>query len=149
MAIHTFKAISRKLPAGLAVENESRGFKVIMDEPQALGGTDQGMNPVEAILAALGSCQCIVAAAFAKSQKIDLQDFWVELEGDLDPTGFFEGQEDVRNGFQEIRMTLHIKTSSPSDKVEKFVEFIHNRCPVEDNLMNPTRIVTDSVVEQA
>jgi len=50
MAKSTYRAISRKLPAGLAVESESRGFKVIMDEPTSLGGTNTGMNPVEALL---------------------------------------------------------------------------------------------------
>ncbi len=147
MAVTTFKAVSRKLPEGLAVENKARGFKIIMDEPEALGGTDAGMNPVEAVLTALGSCQCIVAAAFAKAQGIDLQEIWVELEGDLDPAGFLKGKEGVRNGFQEIRMTLHITSDSPEEKVKAFGEFIASRCPVEDNLLNTTPIVATTVVE--
>ncbi|MCX6097116.1 MAG: hypothetical protein NTZ77_01330 [Caldiserica bacterium] len=36
MAMSTFKAVSRKLPGGLAIESESRGFKVVMDEPPSL-----------------------------------------------------------------------------------------------------------------
>ncbi len=147
MAVTTFKATSRKLPQGLAVENEARGFKIIMDEPESLGGTNAGMNPVEAILAALGSCQCIVGAAFAKAQGIDLQDIWVELEGDLDPAGFLKGKESVRNGFQEIRMTLHITSESPAADVEAFADFIASRCPVEDNLFNKTNIVSNTQVE--
>jgi uncharacterized OsmC-like protein len=74
MSTVTFNAVSRKLPGGLAVENTVRDFKFIMDEPTSLGGTDTGMNPVEAVLTALGSCQMIVAAAFAKAQGIDLQE---------------------------------------------------------------------------
>ncbi len=50
----TYKATSRKLPGGLAVESESRGFKIIIDEPKSVGGTDTGMSPVEAVLCALG-----------------------------------------------------------------------------------------------
>lgn len=69
MAIETFKAVSRKLPEGLAVESEVRGFKIILDEPKELGGTNKGMNPVEALLCALGSCQTIVAAAFAQAKR--------------------------------------------------------------------------------
>nr|WP_223814532.1 OsmC family protein [Thermoanaerobacterium thermosaccharolyticum] len=60
MAIETFKAVSRKLPEGLAVESEVRGFKMLLDEPKEMGGTNKGMNPVEALLCALGSCQTIV-----------------------------------------------------------------------------------------
>ncbi len=102
MAVETFKAVSKKLPEGLAVESEVRGFKMVLDEPKELGGTNKGMNPVEALLCALGSCQTIVASVFAKANGINLQDFWVELEGDIDLDGFM-GKSDVRPGFLEIR----------------------------------------------
>jgi uncharacterized OsmC-like protein len=146
MAVTTFKATSRKLPEGLAVASEARGFRIVIDEPESLGGSDAGMTPIEAVLAALGSCQCIVGAAFAKAQGIDLQDIWVELEGDLDPAGFLQGKKGVRNGFQEIRMTLHITSDSPAADVEAFADFIASRCPVEDNLLNTTRVDSHTLV---
>ena len=118
MAVETFKAVSSKGDGGLSVVNESRGFKVIMDEPKSLGGTNQGMNPVEGLLVSLGSCLVIVGAAFAKSHGIDLQDIRVETEGDLDPAGFLHGKEGVRPGFQEVRFTVHIKSNSPEEKLE-------------------------------
>mgnify|MGYP001013415652 FL=1 len=77
MPISTYKATS-KLVEGLQVDNFVRDFSIRMDEPKSLGGTDTGMNPVEALLIALGSCQVIVEGASAKSQCIDLQDFWME-----------------------------------------------------------------------
>jgi uncharacterized OsmC-like protein len=79
----TFKATATKLPEGLQVEAQSRGFKILMDEPQDLGGTDKGMNPVEALLCALGACQSIVAAAFADAYNFSYEELYVELEGDL------------------------------------------------------------------
>ncbi len=142
----TFKATSRKLPGGLAVESESRGFKVTMDEPKDLGGTDTGMNPVEALLCALGSCQCIVAAAFAKSKGISFEELWLDVEGDLNPAGFLKGLPDVRRGFEEVRFTLHIKTDADTEKVYDFAEFIEDRCPVEDNLKNGVPVVAQPVV---
>lgn len=149
MSVVTYKATSHKLPQGLAVENEVRGFKIIMDEPQDLGGTDTGMNPVEAMLCALGSCQTIVAAAFARAKHIDLQDFWVELEGDLDPDGFLKGKPGVRNGFQEVRVTSHFKSNSSREQLVEFQKFIQSRCPVGDVMLNGTRVVaTDIVIEK-
>lgn len=50
------------------------------------------MNPVEMLLRALGSCQVIVAKSFAKAHGIDLHDFLVVLEGDLDLDGFLKGK---------------------------------------------------------
>ena len=140
MATATFKATS-KLLEGMQVENTVRQFTLRMDEPKNLGGTDTGMNPVEAMLTALGSCLSIVAAAFAESEGIDLQDFWVELEGDIDPSGFLKGAPGVRMGFNEVRFTPHIKTSSSKEDVEKFMAFIKSRCPVSDNMMQTTEII--------
>ena len=140
MAVVTFKATS-KLVSGLQVDNQVRDFTVRMDEPKSLGGTDTGMNPVEALLAALGSCLTIVSAAFAKAHKIDLQEFWVELEGDLDPDGFLKGKPGVRNGFQQVRFTPHIKSSSSPEEIEEFMEFVKSRCPVSDVMLNGTVVI--------
>ena len=150
MPIETFKATCHKT-TGLAVESEVRGFKFVMDEPKGLGGTNTGMNPVEALLCALGSCQCIVASAFAKSQGVDLQDFWVDLEGDLDPDGFLRAVPGVRNGFQQVRFTMHIKSDSPREKLEAFQRFIEKRCPVGDCLLNGVQLQPTALVveEQA
>ena len=145
MSIATFKATS-KLVEGLQVDNQVRNYSLRMDEPESLGGTDTGMNPVEALLAALGSCLVIVAGAFAKSQQFDLQSFKVELEGDLDPAGFLHGKPGVRMGFQEIRFTPYFKTSSSPEEIEKFVAFIKSRCPVSDMLMNETKVITQKPV---
>lgn len=143
----TFKATATKLPEGLQVETESRGFKIIMDEPKDLGGTDKAMNPVEALLCTLGACQTIVASAFAAAKGFKLEEFRVELEGDLDPDGFL-GLADVRNGFQEIRYKFHMKTDESQEKAEAFAEFIENTCPVGDCLVNGVKLVLAGVVRE-
>ena len=134
MPLNTFKAVVKK-KEGLAVECEARGFKFILDEPEELGGTNTGMNPVEALLCSLGACQTIVASAFAGEFGIDLKDFWVELEGDLDTDGFM-GLSDVRPGYSKIRFNMHIKSDAPEEKINEFVEFIEKRCPVGDSINN-------------
>ncbi len=141
----TFKAVAKKLPEGLQVETESRGFKIMMDEPEELGGTDTAMNPVEALLCALGACQSIVVAAFAESQDFTYESFHVELEGDLDPDGFM-GLADVRPGFQEIRFNMHFKTTETQEKTEAFADFVESVCPVGDCLANGVKLVRSGVM---
>ncbi len=143
--ITTFKATAKKLKDGLQVETESRGFKILLDEPEELGGTDAGLNPVEALLCALGACQSIVAAAFAASQDFSFEEFHVELEGDLDPDGFM-GLSDARNGFQEIRYKMHFKTNETQEKAEEFAKFIETRCPVGDCLANGVKLVSAGTI---
>ncbi len=133
MPLLTFKATSRKLPEGMAVESRARGFRILVDEPPALGGADSAMSPVELLLCALGSCQSIVAAFFAREAGVNLQGFRVELEGDIDPAGF-AGKGGARPGFKEIRYKMYFKTDSPRENVEKLVEIVESRCPVGDSL---------------
>jgi uncharacterized OsmC-like protein len=141
----TFKAKATKLPGGMQVETQSRNFKFLIDEPKSLGGTDVAMSPVEVLLGALGGCQAIVAAAFAKAHDVKFEDFFVEIEGDIDLGGFM-GTADVRTGFQEIRYSMHFKTNEPKEKMEKFVEFIERTCPVGDSIENGVKLVNAGLV---
>ncbi|MCF6465778.1 OsmC family protein [Clostridium sp. Cult2] len=145
MALETFKVVS-KLTEGIKIECSARNHKIILDEPEGLGGTDKGMNPVEATLCSLGACQAIVAKCFAKAKGIDLQEYWVEIEGDLDTDGF-QGLSDVRPGVQNIRTRVHIKSNSTKEKLEEFVEFVENTCPVADTIKNSANMSTELIVE--
>ena len=142
----TFKATAAKTETGLQVNTESRGFKFVLDEPEEMGGTNTGMNPVEACLCALGACQSIVAAAFAQAEGFTYEEMHVELEGDLDPDGFIGLNPNVRNGFSQIRFKMHFKTSESQEKAEAFADFIEKRCPVGDMLGNGVELVRTGVV---
>lgn len=144
MAVTTIKS-KTFLKENVLVETEVRGHKVIIDEPTDLGGTDKGMNPVELLLSALGACQSIVARTSAKKFDIDLQNFWVELEGDIDMDGML-GKSDVRPGFQTIRYTFHIETSAPEEKIEAYKSFIEAHAPVVDTIANTVNLVSSKVV---
>lgn len=87
MAKETFHAVAQSI-GGMKVSCTSRNFEFILDEPKNLGGSDEGMNPIEALLASLGACKVIVARSFAKVQGINLNDIRVEIDGVLDPDGF-------------------------------------------------------------
>ncbi|MDF2715613.1 MAG: hypothetical protein K0R28_2538 [Paenibacillus sp.] len=144
MAVETFKATAH-LQEGVVVKVRSRNFELTIDEPKSLGGTDTGMNPVEAVLGALGACQSIVARVYARKFNVRLDDFWVELEGDLDLDGFFN-KSDVRKGYSDIRYTFHIKTDAPREQVEQFIEFLERTCPVGDTIANPVNLKLSGIV---
>jgi len=133
MPIVTFKA-NATWKSGMVVEGEARGFKVMVDEPKELGGTNTAMNPVEMLLCSLGGCMGIVASAFAPMCGVELKGFSVELEGDLDPDGFMGKNPNVRKGFSEIRYKMHIISDSPEENIKKLYHLIEERCPVKDTL---------------
>jgi putative redox protein len=50
---------------GLRADINIRNFALTSDEPESLGGTNEGPNPVELVLGAFAACQEIVIAAYA------------------------------------------------------------------------------------
>lgn len=146
MAIEVSKATSHLLE-GVKVESTSRGFKMILDEPVEEGGTDSGMNPVEALLCALGSCQAIVAKMIAFNMEIEIEDLKIELEGDLDPEGF-QGDTSVRPGFQNVRSKFIIKSNAPEEQIKELVAVAEKFCPVGDTISKGTNLAVDYIIEK-
>jgi len=146
--IEVFRSVAT-LKHDFTVECESRGHKVIFDESKILGGNDMGMNPVEATLAALGACQCIIARLFARSKNLQLESLSMELEGDMyvpDLKNIADGKGTMQ--IKEIRNKVRIRSSSPKEVVRDFALFIENNCPVADLLRNPTQLIPEVIIEQ-
>lgn len=144
MPVETFKATAH-LQNGMLVKAKSRNFEITVDEPKSLGGTDTAMNPVELVLCALGACQSIVARAYAKKFNVNLNDFWVELEGELDTDGFMN-KTDVRRGYSSIKYNIHISTDATQEKVHEFIDFLERTCPVGDTIANPVNMTRDQII---
>jgi uncharacterized OsmC-like protein len=133
-------SIQSKSTSPARTEIETRGFKLIVDEPQSLGGTNDAPNPVEYILAGYAGCINVVAHLTAKEFNIDLKDLQISIDGDLNPARLFGESFKERAGYQNINVQL--KTESKIDEKIKarWLEAIETRCPVNDNLRNATPI---------
>ena len=123
-----------------------RDHAMTIDEPAAIGGTDRGPNPVEVILAALGSCQEITYRAYATALDISIDKISVELEGDIDFRGFFGVDDSIRPGFEKIRARVKIESDAPESEIERLQETVNKHCPVLDILSNKVPVDLDVVV---
>ncbi len=135
----TFASASRQVE-GLRSEARLRGHSVTVDEPESLGGGDAGPNPVELILAALGTCQEITYRAYATALDIPLEAVRVELEGDLDLRGFFAVDAAVRPGYGAIRGKVHLVSDAPREKLEALRRAVDAHCPVLDIISRPVPV---------
>jgi uncharacterized OsmC-like protein len=133
-------SIQSKSETPARTEIETRGFKLIVDEPAELGGTNLAPNPVEYILAGYAGCINVVAHLTAKELNIDLKNLQISIEGDLNPARLFGTSFQERAGYQNINVKL--TTNNHIDEVLKikWLHEIENRCPVNDNLRNATPI---------
>jgi uncharacterized OsmC-like protein len=139
MKIRTYKAKTKWLK-GFKAETEIREFKIGIDEPLELRGTNTSPNPVELLLAALGGCVALVYSGYAKKFGVEIEDLVINLEGDIIPGGWVDERGKERRGFKQIRYEVQIKTSATEEKVLQLHKIVEEKCPVSDMLINQTEI---------
>lgn len=128
-----FKSEVKWTGSGVQCDAQSGPHTIRIDEPESLGGSNTGANPVELLLSALGGCLVVLVNAFAESHGVIVDDVKVHVEGDLDPRGFM-GKADVRPGFSAIRYKLEVESQSDPTAVNDLVEHAEKACPVKDTL---------------
>ena len=142
------KAMSQELKFSINSTSESaartrvstRGFDLIVDEPESLGGTDHAPNPVEYLLAGYAGCINVVAHLVADELDFKLKDFKVDIQGFINPARLFGKSYAERAGYQSLEVTLQTSTLIDPELKKTWLEEIESRCPVNDNLSNPTPI---------
>ncbi len=116
-----------------------RDFTLDVDEPPLIGGTDTGPTPVELVLAALGTCQEIVYATYARILGIPVDAVEVSAEGRLDLRGFF-GVAELPAGFQDVTFTVDIASPAAAEDIARLAEAVNAHCPVLDILKQPVPV---------
>lgn len=117
-----------------------RNFKVLIDEPAMLGGTDKAPNPVEYILCGLTGCLHILAFNVANELKMTLSDLKIKVTGKLDPSKMFGMPTEERAGYQRIAIELYPGTNADQATLSQWKSMIVERSPVLDNLLNETPV---------
>jgi len=92
--------------------SRSKPFVLHADEPPILAGEDIGANPVEYLLHALAACMTTTMVYHAAIRGIQLDEVESNLEGDIDLRGFLGLSDEVRRGYQEIRVNFKVKTDA-------------------------------------
>lgn len=137
MAIIEFSSVvTSGKDGGLQMQCASRQFTFMLDEPASLGGKDSAMNPVEALLGALGACKGIVAKSFARLHKIKLHDIRIDVKGELDTDGFTGKNKNAKIGFSKITTHFYIQADNSEEEIKAFINFIEQTCPVYDTIRN-------------
>lgn len=111
-----------------------RDLTFSIDEPEKLGGTNAGPNPIECVLGALAGCLNVIGHLVAREMEFDIHSLQMHIEGNLDPLAYLGKKPDVRPGFKEIRVSVDIDSTASPDTLREWAKAIEVRCPVSDNL---------------
>lgn len=121
---------------------KTRNFTLTIDEPEDLGGSNKGANPVEFLLSGYAGCLNVMGHLIAKELGFQLHQLEINVSGQLNPGRFLGASEEERAGFKQIKVTLIPFSNATPEQLQDWVHRIEKRCPVNDNLSNitPTEI---------
>jgi putative redox protein len=123
---------------GVQLDVKVRGHRILTDQPLDEGGTDEGMTPVEMLVAALGSCIGYFAVRFFQRHKIATAGLRVAMEW-----GYAD--QPHRIGFLTAHVHLPVKPDSTMrDRLQKVLEgcTVHHSiqiAPKIEVLLSPPR----------
>lgn len=108
------------------------GHFIYSDEPESIGGTDEGMTPGALLLASLGSCTAITVRMYADRKQYNLDGIKVEL-----------AICDEKDMNKETTITRKIELiGALTDEERQRLMQIADKCPIHKILSNPIKIET-------
>lgn len=125
----------------------SQTFVFDADHPAVLCGTDQGPTPVEYVLQALTACLTAGLANVAAARGVTLTEVESTVEGDIDLQGILGLSDEVRNGYEQIRVGFRIKGDAPLETMREIVEQSRARSAVFDVITNGVPVTIDVSAE--
>ena len=111
-------------------EVKSRKHTIVCDQPEELGGYDEGMTPPELLLASLGSCAAYYAVAYLKKKGVASTGTHVRVTADKVPNP-------MRVDNFRIDVTAPI---SLTDEHRAGLEQAIHRCLIHNTLQHPPSI---------
>lgn len=117
-------------------------FRFDADHPAVLVGADQGPTPVEYVLHALAACLTAGLANIAAARGVRLTEVSSTVEGDIDLLGILGLSDEVRNGFEGIKVSFRVRGDDP-EKLRQVVEQSRRRSAVYDIVTNGVPVTID------
>jgi putative redox protein len=132
MPTPTITAITELYKSHYKTKIYSGGHFIYSDEPENLGGSDEGMTPGALLLASLGSCTAITIRMYADRKEIPLDSIKIELE---------ICSEEQMSAQTTINRKITFEGKLSSDQHNRLME-IADKCPIHKILGNPIKIET-------
>lgn len=129
---------------GLGEEQQHKTeFSFDADHPEVFASEDLGATPIEFVLVGLASCLTAGVASVAQNRGIQLRSVKANLEGSMDLYGILGIDRDVRNGYDDIKVSFDIDADASKEDIEALVAQSQKRSAVFDVVTNPTNVTVE------
>ncbi|HEV2569080.1 OsmC family protein [Sphingomonas sp.] len=117
-----------------------RDFKITVDEPVELFGTNTAPNPQELLMTAVNACMLVGYVAGASMRGIKLESVEIETKGELDLRGFFGLDDQVPAGYPQLDYDVRIKGNGTREQFEEIHQSVLATSPNYFNISRPVKM---------
>ena len=121
--------VSAECPTHARTSAHAGKHELVIDEPAARGGTDQGPTPIETMIAPLLGCANVILNRVAEKNHVEVRALSLAAEASFDRRGVML-EEEVAVPFPEIRLTINLTTPATDLQVERVKADLGKFCPV-------------------
>jgi len=132
--------VETRLGEGFAMESRIGRHVLHVDQPEAMGGTDTGSNPLQYFLLSLGGCLGAIARIVANQRRLPLRSVTPKTQGELDTDVLLGKTRDSRAGFAAVEVNVDVDADISVEEKKAFLAEIDARCPISDNTSNTTPV---------
>ena len=106
-----------------------RDVSSVIDEPEARGGTNQGLTPTETLMASLIGCTNVISKRIAHKMGIELGEMDIQLTAKFDRRGTML-EEEIDVPFSEVTMDIEIDTDATEEQINMLKIDLAKFCPI-------------------
>ena len=111
----------------------SLGKSAVLDGPAGIGGSDDGLRPMEMVLMGLAGCSSFDLVSILQKQRQTVEDLDIKVQG--------ERSDNVPSVYEKIHMVFSLKGEIDPKKLEKALELsVEKYCSVAAMLNSTAKI---------
>ena len=107
----------------------SRDVTATIDEPEARGGTNQGLTPTETLISALIGCTNVISQRIAERDGVTIGEMTIDSRATFDRRGVSLSEE-VDVPFPRITLDIQVKTDATAAQLETIKADLGRFCPI-------------------
>ncbi len=106
-----------------------RDVEGLIDEPEARGGTNQGLTPTETLMASLIGCTNVITQRIAHGMGVVVSAMDIRVSVDFDRQGVML-EKDIEQPFSDLVMDIDITTDATEAQMAAIKSDLAKFCPV-------------------
>lgn len=115
--------------------------ELIADEPEDVGGNDDGPDPYDYLLMALGSCSVITMKMYADRKEWPVEDIFIEMRHAKGHAEDCEDCDDPKARIDKIEKEIIVEGDLNEKQLDRLLE-ISKKCPVHKTLLKNVEIIS-------